>query len=218
MAIINPIHGELSGSIGGNTYSRNRGGSYVRRRVKPDQGPYGRQGVARAALASLSGSFNSLTQVQIDQWNNYAENHLITNALGLSIRMTGHQAYVALNSNLLQSGQAPLSSPPSSTIPAPFLTLSAAVVAPDALTVTFTPAIAAGSVIQVWQSIPGNKARNPGVNQKRLVAYSAVDDTSPLSLTLRFPGMAGQTVNIWANEVDANGRAVAVQFAGRLTF
>ncbi len=59
MALIKPIHGEMSGSIGGNTYAHNKGGQYVRQRTIPTQ-PNSQRQVAIRSYMSMA----------IDAWLN----------------------------------------------------------------------------------------------------------------------------------------------------
>jgi len=94
-----------SGSIAGTTYSHNRAGQYMRNRRKPTQ-PVGtgRRGVIKAAFGAASSAWSSLTAVVQMAWNTYAAMHPYVDALGTSIKLTGHQMYVAINTMLINCG------------------------------------------------------------------------------------------------------------------
>lgn len=102
-----------SGSIAGTTSSHNRAGQYVRNRVSPVQ-PVGtgRRSAIRSAFSSASSGFSALTAAQQDAWTSYADGHPITDTLGQSIKLTGHQMYVSVNTALLNIGEVMTSTPP----------------------------------------------------------------------------------------------------------
>ena len=105
MAIIQPILGSLRGSIGDNTFSHNRGGDYVRRRVSPTNPSSTRQQTMRTFLSTLAALWSTtLTSAQRAQWNTWAENQTREGPLGNSINLTGINAYVMLNCHLLDAG------------------------------------------------------------------------------------------------------------------
>lgn len=72
-----------SGSLGGLTFSHNRGGMYVRARVVPVNPNTPQQSVVRQQMANLTNRWaNILTAVQRDAWDTYAENVLLPGPLG----------------------------------------------------------------------------------------------------------------------------------------
>ena len=92
-----------SGSIAGTTYSHNRAGQYTRNRRSPVQ-PVGtgRRGVIRAAFGAASSAWGALTPIVQANWTAYANGHPYTDSLGQSIKLTGHQMYVAVNTDAHQ--------------------------------------------------------------------------------------------------------------------
>jgi hypothetical protein len=123
-----------SGSIAGTTYSHNRAGQYTRNRRAPVQ-PVGtgRRGIIRSAFGAASSAWAALTPTVQNAWGAYANGHPYTDSLGQSIKLTGHQMYVAVNTQLLNVGLAQ-----SSVIP-----VSDATIAP--VVATFT-AVHAGAI------------------------------------------------------------------------
>jgi hypothetical protein len=85
----------ISGSIGGTTYSRNRGGAYARNRTIPVQPNSAYQVAAKALFQSASGNWTStLTASQRTAWEAYAASVPYTNKLGEKKYYTGQQRYV----------------------------------------------------------------------------------------------------------------------------
>ena len=74
MKFTGTIASELSGSLGGITASRNRGGGYFRQRVIPVNPNTGKQAVVRTIVQFLSDYWaNGLTVAQRTAWTNWAE-------------------------------------------------------------------------------------------------------------------------------------------------
>jgi len=195
MAIIQPILGSLRGSIGDNTFSHNRGGDYVRRRVSPTNPNSTRQQTMRTFLGTLAALWSStLTPVQRGQWDVWAGNQAKEGPLGNSINWTGINAYVSLNAHLLDSGDARIDIPPIVVAPTGLLTLSADISAINTADFTFTgtPA-AANHKLVAFMSLPQSGAAQPNFKQCRIVGYSAAAQASPYAATLPFSVASGQT-------------------------
>ena len=144
-----------SGSLGAQTASHNRAGQYLRARRSPVQ-PVGtgRRAVARANFGSASNAYGALTAAQQAAWAAYADSHPVTDSLGQSIKLTGHQMFVAINAQLLNVGSAIATVPPiSSTVAAPVLTVST-LTHLGILTLTLTPSGMASDHILVAFSKP----------------------------------------------------------------
>jgi len=98
MALILPIHGQMSGSIGGNTFARNKGGQYVRQRVIPTDPATPAQQTRRSVFAALTVAWSSsLTQDQRDAWDLYGANVATTNRLGQAIFLSGMNWFISAN-------------------------------------------------------------------------------------------------------------------------
>jgi len=89
---------QASGSIGGLTASRNRGGMYMRSRALVTNPNTFRQQEARAALGSAVQAWeNTLTAAQREDWRLYGQNVTVTDALGAQIQLSGQQMYTRTN-------------------------------------------------------------------------------------------------------------------------
>jgi hypothetical protein len=102
-----------SGSIAGTTSSHNRAGQYTRNRRSPVQ-PVGtgRRAFIRAAFSASSKAWQALSAINQAGWTSYAASHPVTDALGQSILLTGHQMFVAVATQLQNVGAALPTVPP----------------------------------------------------------------------------------------------------------
>ncbi|MCK5617171.1 hypothetical protein KAR91_85700 [Candidatus Pacearchaeota archaeon] len=97
--------GAMSGKIGANVFSRNRSGAYVRGWAKPVNTNTARQQAVRQFMQSLSSRWsNTLTALQREEWEAYANAVLSVNRLGETIQLTGMNWYVGNNSVVLSAG------------------------------------------------------------------------------------------------------------------
>ena len=99
------LTGQASGSLAGNTFSRNRGGQYIRSRATPVNPNTAQQIAVRGAFSDLAALWSTtLTQAQRDAWNTYAANVPVLNRLGDSIFLTGFNMYLRSNTPRMQAG------------------------------------------------------------------------------------------------------------------
>lgn len=208
MAKIKPLLGELAGSIGGNTFSRNKGGQYVRQRSIPTQPDSARQSKVRGILSQLSrGWSNTLTQAQRDQWVTWAQTHPVLDTFGNAVLLTGHQAYIGLNARLVDAGATATTTPPSSLGPSSFTTMSATFASASVTaTITFAPAIAATERVMVRCTGPVSPGSRPNIRQTKLAGYSAVAATSPLAIALPSAPQTSREIAVYVAKMDAAGQ------------
>lgn len=101
-----------SGSVGGMTASRNKGGQYMRARTVPTNPNTPFQQVVREAMGMLASAWQTLTQPQRDSWNAYALNVTMANALGDQIQLSGLNWFIRTNTVAQQQGLALLTDAP----------------------------------------------------------------------------------------------------------
>lgn len=183
-----------SGSIAGTTHSHNRAGQYTRNRRSPVQ-PVGtgRRAFIRSKFGAASTSWSTLTSAEQAAWTTYADGHPITDSLGQSIKLTGHQMYVAVNTQLQNCAQAQSSVPPvDATVFAPVLTVFTAVASTGVVTITMSVSGGAADFILVafarpqgsgrsqvsayWQAdvLPGNSVGNATEGTKVVAQFGAL--------------------------------------------
>lgn len=92
-----------SGSIGGMTAAKNRGGLYLRARAAVTNPQTAGQTLIRESLTAISTAWRTLTETQRQGWYDWAAVNPITNVFGDPVFMTGHQAYIALNTSRIQA-------------------------------------------------------------------------------------------------------------------
>lgn len=103
------------GSHGGATFSRNKGGAFVRTRIVPTHPATANQGMSKVAMVMLSKYWSStLTPSQRAAWNTYAATNPTVNRVGATTLLSGHQMFIKLNGSPSRFGDTILASPPTS--------------------------------------------------------------------------------------------------------
>jgi hypothetical protein len=112
MKFISPLLSDARASVGGATFSKNRGGNYIRARVAPVQPRTVAQQNVRAGLATLAGMWASLTAAQIAGWNALASGITLSDSLGNSYSPSGIDVFVGNNRNLSDIAESVVSDTP----------------------------------------------------------------------------------------------------------
>lgn len=110
--LVKGIFTNISGSTGGITASRNKGGQYLRARTTPINPNTAAQQTARSRFTDANQGWTALTAVQRNDWNDFAQMQTWTNALGDPIHMSGQQAYVGSFCALESANLTPVTAPP----------------------------------------------------------------------------------------------------------
>ena len=199
-AIFVPILGNMRGSVGGNTWSHNRGGDYIRRRVAPTNPNSTRQQTMRTILADLASAWsNQLSAAQQSAWNVWAGQQAKEGPLGNSINLSGINGFVWTNSHILDAGDTQKNDPPVVVAPDPLNTFSVDVSAANTADVTFTGTpVIAGNRLVMFMSLPQAGAASPNFKQCRIVGYSADNQASPWASTIPFVVGVGMRVIFFA--------------------
>lgn len=207
MAKINPILGPLSGSMGGLTYARNRGGLYVKMKASPVNPNSARQQAVRGFLSTASGLWQGLTAPQKVAWDIYASEKPRTDPLGQEYFLTGHQLFTAFSSIVLDQGLATNTDPPAGADPIALASLTVTFTSDTAISVVYTATpLAATEALYAWQGPPQGGSGDPNFAQSRLIGYSAQAAASPQAFTLPMTASSGFTSNFWVGIVDGDGR------------
>ena len=91
-----------SGSLGGSTFSHNRGGPYIRNRSVPVNTMTARRTAVRGAFAGLSNQWRNLSAEDQEGWSTYAEATPVMDSLGFSRTLSGQQMYIRCNTPRVQ--------------------------------------------------------------------------------------------------------------------
>lgn len=204
-----------SGSIGGTTFSHNRGGLYTRARRKPVNPQTSFQNGVRNTLGALQAMYPTLSAVARNAWYVYSENMTFPNALGLQINYSAQNCYVMLNSPRIQGGLSRIDVAPTIfelatlTPPVPTITAGGSTVS-VAYTNTDGWANEVGGALLVYASKPQNITINFFDGPYRFagkVSGAATPPTSPAVITLPFvTGPTGSKQMFKFVAVRADGR------------
>jgi len=186
----------MSGSLGGNTFARNRGGNYVRTRTKPINPNTGLQQAIRSALSQLTTAWSQTLDADArTAWNLYASSVSMLNRLGTTIFLSGFNHFIRSNVPRLQAGQAIITAGPT-TFELPQADPTLAIVATESdgkINVTFDNAldwaIGVGGTLYVYQGSPQNAQRNFFAGPWRfmdIVDGAVVPPTSPAEMDAVF--------------------------------
>lgn len=204
---------DARGKLGGQVFSKNRAGAYVRTKVTPVNGRTVAQMFNRNILGSLSAGWNSLTQAQINAWNEAVSDWQKTDVFGDLKKPTGKNLYTSLNKNLLQSAQSPLTLPPAK-IDIPTNTATAVAVDETASTITFTGLASVPS--DVVLQIRATEALPTGVsyikNRLRVIDNVATGAITPANIFTAYEDkfgtiVPGQKIGFELKYIGDNGQA-----------
>jgi hypothetical protein len=98
--------------VGGQVFSKNRGGNYLKNKVSPSQPHTSMQSVVRQRLATLATAWRALTADQRNQWNAAVSSWTKTDVFGDVKTPSGFNLFQRLNNNLAQVGVAMILIPP----------------------------------------------------------------------------------------------------------
>ncbi len=186
MAIITPgpTVASISGSIGGTTYSRNRGGAYIRNRSIPVTSTTSAALAAKTRFGHAAQTWQTLSAADRDAWQFWADANPGINALGNQFRLTGSQAYVGFHVRAEVAGQTPITVPPIVSAPAALetLALTADIGLGDVeIAYTATPT-GANDFLWIEAAIVNSAGINFVENLMRFIAVSGAAEASPFSI------------------------------------
>lgn len=182
-----------SGSLAGQTSSRNRFGQYRRTRAIPVNPVSTRQGVVRAWLGDLAQSWRDLTDAQRAGWSTLGLSYSRTDALGQTYNLDGQQAYISVNMTNLDAGAAVVSDAPGMIAPTGLLTVTITSTGGTlAAAYTATP-LAAGTKLFTYAS-PQRSAGRQYESDLRLIAVSAAAAASPANILAAYTARFGAPV------------------------
>lgn len=208
---------QMSGSIAGNTFARNRYGNYVRARTKPTNPNTTRQQGIRSAIAEATVRWSTvLNQAGRDIWNLYAANVAMKNRLGETVTLTGFNHYIRSNALRLQLGFAAIDAGPDLfELPAhdPSLAIAPAE-ASQQCNVTFDNTMdwanETGGVLFIYQGMSQNPQRNFFAGPWRWCTCVGGDDVTPPVSPEPAPAVyhlsVGQHIWVYARIQRADGR------------
>ncbi len=104
---------QMSGSIAGSVFARNKSGNYIRPRTKPVNPQSPRQEAARAIVSYLAEYWHTdLTPVERNLWDVYAAAVGWNNRLGETIHLSGFNMFIRSNAAQKTMGETELAAAP----------------------------------------------------------------------------------------------------------
>lgn len=214
---------QVSGSIGGTTYSHNTAGLYRRARAIPVNPNTAFQQAVRNNFTTLALAWSQvLTQFQRDEWENYAVLTPTTGKLGDPLTLSGQQMYIRCNATILAGANARVDVGP--TVPglteltAPVATASIA--GPD-ISVAYDNgdawAIAAGGGLTIQTSRFLSPGKNFFKGPYRILATVDGDATPPTSPETSASNAFGQVLADATAGQKLSMRYVAFESDGRIS-
>jgi hypothetical protein len=197
-----------SGKLGGQVASKNRGGAYLRTKVKPSNPQTVAQQQARYKLTSSSKNWSSLSQTEIAAWNSATSSWIHSNVFGNKVTPTGKNLYTKLNVLLGNIGVAPITLPPVPASLSDIQGLSIATATISALTIAWTSG--AVPAAENWL-LEATKCVNAGrffvKNLYRVIANIAPAATTPYNAFTAYETkfgapVAGQRLSIRIKQID----------------
>jgi len=95
---------DARGKLGGQVFSKNRGGSYIRTKVTPSNPRSSFQQAIRTLLSGFSQAWSALTANQRSAWNGAVSNWSKTDIFGDIKNPTGKNLFVRLNTKAVNAG------------------------------------------------------------------------------------------------------------------
>jgi hypothetical protein len=169
---VSQVYSEIRGSVNGVTYARNRFGLYARSKASPVQPRTPAQTERRAQLTVLSQRWRTLDEGLRAEWRALADELTRSDALGLTYRLTGLQAYLQINLWRALLGIAPVDNPPAQlAAPDPLRLVSLSFdIDQDIISLEFAPNPYRGA-IAFWATAPFSRGVNfVAPSRYRLVA------------------------------------------------
>jgi len=169
---VSQVYSEIRGSVNGVTYARNRFGLYVRSKASPVQPRTPAQAERRAQLTVLSQRWRTLQESDRAEWRALADELTRSDALGLTYRLSGLQAYLQFNLWRALLGLTPQDNPPAQLdAPDPLRLASLSFdIDSDVISLEFAPSPYRGA-IAFWATAPFSRGINfVAPSRYRLVA------------------------------------------------
>lgn len=208
---------QISGTLDGVVYSRNRFGGYARRYASPVNPNTGRQAAVRNTFQELTEHWNTtLTSAQREAWTLYGDSVPVLDRFGASINLTGFQHYLRSNTVIVQCGLTRVDDGPTTfALPETDGTFAAsASEATQEIEITFDDTAdwvdETGAAMPIYGGRPQLATRNFFRGPWRFTDSVDGDDstapTSPATVTSAYTITEGQRLWVYGRILRADGR------------
>lgn len=216
--------GQASGRLGAVVASHNRSGSYIRNGTIPVTSTTSYAMAAKSRMTECTQAWQLLTAAQQTAWAQWAQTNPTTNKLGQSITLTGHVAYIGMNTRLLRAGVAKISDPPMIPAPAPLTSMTfAADIGAGEVEATFAPSpLPANTGLSMWGCVCESPGINYVQNLLRHLAYAGPASETPYAMEGLFTGRFGtlqvdQVLHVAIGTVDRTNGQISTLLRAKAT-
>ena len=173
--VTGPLHSsEARGRVGGLVYNTHRGVSVVKAKHAPCQPRTSLQLAVRAIAVTLIRAWAAC--VNKAAWNAFAVLHPTVDGMGNSIRATGANWYVALNTRLKRMGIAIVQTAPAAVAPAAIEGFTANL-SSGAYSPAWTAPTLAADGVEVWVDGPHSAGRQGSLARAKYLSYWSGDQS-----------------------------------------
>lgn len=203
---------DASGKLGGQVFSKNRGGSYVRTKTSPLNPQSTAQMTIRGIFASISSGWSSLSEAARQSFNNSVADYARTDVFGDTRNPSGKNLYQRLNQNLAISEQ-PLITECVLPTAVPFANVaSVSLDSPSGVILVTTDGDTTDSVVVVWATPPLSQGTKFVKNKLRQIMVRAGGANLQFNVNEAYEAKFGayqDTDNIYfgVRVINANGQA-----------
>lgn len=161
---------DASGKLGGQVFSKNRGGAYIRTKATPLNPQTTAQMTIRGIFASISSSWSRLSEAGRQSFNNLVSSYARTDIFGDLRNPSGKNLFQRLNQNLVISGQPQITTCVQPT-EVPFANIvSVSISAGTRVMNVFSDGDTTGSKVVVWATPPLSAGTSFVKNKLRQIA------------------------------------------------
>ncbi len=204
------------GKLGGHVLSKNRAGSYARTKTTPTNPRTTFQMSVRGIFAAISSAWSALTAAQRESFNGKVAEYATTDIFGDLRNPTGKNLYQRLNQNLVNSGQAQVTTCPSPT-DVPFSNLQGAAgdVSLNEITVSYN-GDTTGSKVVFLATPPLSQGTKFVKNKLRQLQVEDGANTDAVNIAASYVARfgtfaAGDNIFVGVRVINANGQASPIE-------
>ena len=203
---------DARGKLGGQVFSKNRAGSYVRTKVTPVNPQTTAQMASRQLLGSLSAGWNALSASAIAAWNGAVNDWKSTDIFGDIKVPTGKNLYTALNKNSLGAGGSAIALPPEKMELDTIVGVGADFDLTTGDLFLDISTVPANHILQVWATPAVNEGVSYVKNKLRVIANYPTGSVNNSSLYANYVSrfgapVAGQKIYVGVRYIGTNGQA-----------
>lgn len=203
---------DASGKLGGQVFSKNRGGSYVRTKVTPVNPQSTAQMNIRGIFSAISSKWSALTDAHRASYNGFVNDYARTDIFGDLRNPSGKNLFQRLNQNLAISGQGQNTEcvSPSEVPFANVQSAIASVAGPDFI--VETAGNTTGSIIVVWATPQVSQGTTFVKNKLRQIGFYAGGVAENVDIQADYIAKFGQpaegaNIYVGVRVINANGQA-----------